>query len=257
MFEGKYDIKYFLQSRTLKLKESYKDWTKIAHVYLAEKIAERDGSKPESGNRIEFAVVKRDNPDNKKLLQGDMIETTEYIKKNNIPIDYMFYMENQIMKPALQFLKLVDKNAEDMFNKIKAKYGKAKIIKAKKETIPKPKKESKKESIKVTENDLSLKKIIKKTKNKIIDSDTSEQTDSETLINTINVEPLSIELKNNEPVIEVVKKSKKIIEEPVIEVVKKSKKVIEEPVIEVVNDKVIEEPVIKVVKKSKKIDILV
>jgi hypothetical protein len=41
MFEGKYDIKYFLQSRNLKMKESYKDWKKIAHIYLAEKIAQR------------------------------------------------------------------------------------------------------------------------------------------------------------------------------------------------------------------------
>ena len=200
MFEGKYDIKYFLQSRTLKLKESYKDWTKIAHVYLAEKIAERDGSKPESGNRIEFAVVKRDNPSNKKLLQGEIIETTEYIKKNNIPIDYMFYMENQIMKPALQFLKLVDKNAEDMFKKIRDKYGKAKIVKPKKA------------STKVTENDLSLKKIIKKPK-KIIDSDSSDQTDS-----------LSDKVKINKN-----KKVKSTIEqvtEPIVEVkINKKKKV--------------------------------
>jgi hypothetical protein len=46
------------------------------------------------------------------------------------------------MKPALQFLKLVDKNAEDMFKKIRDKYGKGKIVKPKKA------------SIKVTENDL-------------------------------------------------------------------------------------------------------
>jgi hypothetical protein len=210
MFEGKYDIKYFLQSRTLKLKESYKDWTKIAHVYLAEKIAERDGSKPESGNRIEFAVVKRDNPDNKKLLQGEIIETTEYIKKNNIPIDYMFYMENQIMKPALQFLKLVDKNAEDMFKKIRDKYGKGKIVKPKKA------------SIKVTENDLSLKKIIKKP-NKIIDSDSSDQTDSEFKQDIINNKSLSDEVKTNKKITKKVKSTIEQVTEPIVEVIKKKK----------------------------------
>jgi len=179
MFEGKYDIKYFLQSRTLKLKESYKDWTKIAHVYLAEKIAEREGSKPESGNRIEFAVIVPDNPDEKKLLQGDMIETTAYIKENNIPINYMFYMKNQIMNPILQFLKLVDKNAEEIFKNMEEKYGKIKIKKESKVKIikepkvkvvkelkvkvvkePKPKRVPKK----VNEDDLSLKKITKSKK---------------------------------------------------------------------------------------------
>ncbi len=42
MFDGKYDIKYFLTSKTLKLKESYKDWKRISHVYLADKISQRD-----------------------------------------------------------------------------------------------------------------------------------------------------------------------------------------------------------------------
>ena len=85
MFEGKYDIKYFLTSKTLKLKESYKDWKKIAHVYLAEKIAKRDpGNTPQSGDRIEFAVIKVPTPtDGTKLLQGDMIETPKFIKENN------------------------------------------------------------------------------------------------------------------------------------------------------------------------------
>ena len=239
MFEGKYDIKYFLQSRTLKLKESYKDWTKIAHVYLAEKIAERDGSKPESGNRIEFAVVKRDNPSNKKLLQGEIIETTEYIKKNNIPIDYMFYMENQIMKPALQFLKLVDKNAEDMFKKIRDKYGKAKIAKPKKA------------SIKVTENDLSLKKIIKKPK-KIIDSDSSDQTDSEFKEDIVN-ESLSDKVKNNKK--KIVKSTIEQVTEPIVEVkINKKKKVkstieqVTEPIVQVT------EPIVEVkINKKKKV----
>ena len=149
MFTGKYDIKYFLQSRTLKLKESYADWTKIAHVFLAEKIAQRDpGNKPQSGDRIEFAVVQVPDTD-KKLLQGEMIDIPSYIKQNNIPINYMFYMKNQIMNPALQFLKLVDKNAEELFIHFEKKYGKPKIKKESKKNskinaVPKIKKESKK-----------------------------------------------------------------------------------------------------------------
>ena len=124
MFEGKYDIRYFLQSRNLKLKESYKDWRRIAHIYLADKISQRDpGFTPQSGDRIEFVVIKVEQPtDGTKLLQGDMIEIPSYVKQNNLEIDYMFYLTNQIMNPALQFLELVDKDAKNIFNEIIEKY---------------------------------------------------------------------------------------------------------------------------------------
>lgn len=50
-----------------------------------------------------------------KDLQGDKIETPEFIIKNNLKIDYKFYITNQIMKPALQFLELIANNAESIF----------------------------------------------------------------------------------------------------------------------------------------------
>jgi DNA polymerase elongation subunit (family B) len=133
MFDGKYDIKYFLQSRTLKLKESYKNWKSIAHVYLAEKISQRDpGNTPQSGDRIEFAVIKvPPNPNGEKLLQGDMIEIPSFIKTNNLEIDYLFYLTNQIMNPALQFLELVDKNAKNIFEEFINEYSTPKIKKIK------------------------------------------------------------------------------------------------------------------------------
>ena len=88
MFEGKYNIKYFIQSKTLKSKTSYKDWKRISHVYLADKISQREiGNLPQSGDRIEYAVVKIPPKDNKeKLLQGDIIETPQFIKENNLLI---------------------------------------------------------------------------------------------------------------------------------------------------------------------------
>jgi hypothetical protein len=144
MFNGEYDIKYFLQSRTLKLKESYKDWKKIAHVYLADKIAQRDpGNVPQSGDRIEFAVIKVPPPENGvKLLQGDIIEIPLFIKQKKLEIDYLFYLTNQIMNPALQFLELVDKNAINIFKEFIDKYSAPKIKKervVKEKPIKKPK----------------------------------------------------------------------------------------------------------------------
>ena len=98
------------------LKESYKDWTRIAHVVLAERIGIRDpGNKPQSGDRITYAAIKIPNK-NKDTLQGDMIETPDFIKEQGLQLDYLFYMTNQIMNPALQFLDLAIKNAEDIFN---------------------------------------------------------------------------------------------------------------------------------------------
>uniref|UniRef100_A0A6C0EBU1 DNA-directed DNA polymerase n=1 Tax=viral metagenome TaxID=1070528 RepID=A0A6C0EBU1_9ZZZZ len=147
MFDGKYEIKYFLQSRTIKSKESYKDWQRIAHIYLADKISKRDpGNIPQSGDRIEYAVVEINQINNgtnrdassktskgscTKLLQGDIIETPQYIKNNNLKIDYLFYLTNQIMNPVLQFLELVDKNFSNIFNDFITKYSHPKIIKEK------------------------------------------------------------------------------------------------------------------------------
>ena len=141
MFDGKYNIKYFLTSKTLKLKESYKDWKRISHVYLAEKIAKRDpGNTPQSGDRIEFAVVKVPAPTNgTKLLQGDIIETPKFIQEQKLELDYLFYLTNQIMNPTLQFLELVDSNAINIFNEFIEKYSKPKVKKVKELKPPKEK----------------------------------------------------------------------------------------------------------------------
>lgn len=115
MLEGKYNIKYFLTSKTLKLKSSYKDWTRIAHVVLADRINTRDpGNAPQSGDRIEYAAICV--KEKKGMLQGDRIETPQYIKEKNLKIDYNFYIKNQIMNPALQFLQLVINNANKIFD---------------------------------------------------------------------------------------------------------------------------------------------
>jgi DNA polymerase elongation subunit (family B) len=179
MFQGKYDIKYFLQSRSLKLKERYVDWTKIAHVFLSEKIALRDpGNKPQSGDRIEFAVIVPEphSDPKKKYLQGEIIETPTFIKENNIPINYIFYMENQIMNPVLQFLELVDPNAKEIFIKMKEKYG-----------IPKPIKE------KIVKEKIIKEKVIKE---KVI----KEKVIKEQIVLTkIDEEPIINALKTRKP----------------------------------------------------------
>lgn len=164
LFDGKYHIKYFLTSKTLKLKESYKNWKSIAHVYLAEKIAQRDpGNVPQSGDRIEFAVIKVAQPiDGTKLLQGDIIETPKFIKDNNLQLDYLFYLTNQIMNPALQFLELVDKDAIKIFNEFIEKYSAPKVKKEKPKLELKEKPKSKPKSEPKSKSKSELKEKSKK-----------------------------------------------------------------------------------------------
>ena len=123
MFEGKYDIRYFLQTRELKSNEHYKDWSKIAHMVLANRIAKRENKeKIQSGIRLEYAVVKKEFSDKKNRLQGDFIETKDYIIENNLKLDYMFYLTNQIMNPTKQFLELVYDRTDELFDHFLEKY---------------------------------------------------------------------------------------------------------------------------------------
>jgi hypothetical protein len=43
---------------------------------------------------------------NAKALQGEKIETPEFIIDNKVPIDYAFYITNQVMKPLQQLFGL-------------------------------------------------------------------------------------------------------------------------------------------------------
>ena len=89
---------------TKSLRGYYKNPKQIAHKVLAERIGLRDsGNKPGSGDRINYAYIK--NPD-KKALQGEKIETPNFIKENNLALDYSHYISNQIMKPLLQLYAL-------------------------------------------------------------------------------------------------------------------------------------------------------
>jgi DNA polymerase elongation subunit (family B) len=87
------------------LNSSYKDPDRIAHKVLASRITEREpGNKPMSGDRIPFVYIVNNK---KNCLQGEKIEVPSYILENNIPIDYSFYISNQIMKPVQQLFALV------------------------------------------------------------------------------------------------------------------------------------------------------
>jgi DNA polymerase elongation subunit (family B) len=90
---------------TKALRSYYKKPETIGHKVLADRIRERDpGNAPKSGDRIQFAFIR--NEQNPRALVGDRIETLPYITSRRLPLDYDYYITNQLMKPLQQLLGL-------------------------------------------------------------------------------------------------------------------------------------------------------
>jgi DNA polymerase elongation subunit (family B) len=89
---------------TKSLRATYADPERIAQKVLAERIGARDpGSKPQSNDRIKYVYIH--NPAAK--LQGDRIETPEFIRDCRLKVDYAHYISNQIQNPVCQFYAVV------------------------------------------------------------------------------------------------------------------------------------------------------
>ena len=89
---------------TKSLRSGYKNPLQIAHKVLAERIGKRDpGNKPKPGDRIRFAYI----CGKKKDLQGEKIETPEFIKEKGLVPDYEHYITNQLMNPIEQVIELL------------------------------------------------------------------------------------------------------------------------------------------------------
>jgi DNA polymerase elongation subunit (family B) len=104
---------------TKSLRSFYKNPQGVAHKVLADRISAREpGNKPASGDRIPFVyIITKASAKGQKILQGNIIENPSYIKDNHLPIDYSFYITNQIMKPLLQLFGLVLDDIWRMQNK--------------------------------------------------------------------------------------------------------------------------------------------
>jgi len=113
MIDEKYPIEKLLVTKALR--GYYKNPKQIAHKVLADRIGLREqGNKPGAGDRMNYAYIKNVN---KKALQGEKIETPEFIKSNNLKLDYGHYISNQIMKPLLQLFALELENIKEFKDK--------------------------------------------------------------------------------------------------------------------------------------------
>ena len=84
-----------------------------AHKILADRMAARDaGNAPAVGERMGFVYVMP--PAGKPVpeLQGDRIETPDYIKRAKLEPDYEYYIQHQLMKPLGQLFGLMVERIE-------------------------------------------------------------------------------------------------------------------------------------------------
>ncbi len=116
VLSGNYSLDKFIITKTLK--KNYKNPKSIAHKVLADRIAKREpGNAPQVNDRIPFVyIINKKAMKEKKILQGDLNETPTFITENKLPINYNFYVTNQIMNPLLQILELVMFNPKTFFD---------------------------------------------------------------------------------------------------------------------------------------------
>ena len=120
LIEGRYPLDMLVITKTLK--GTYKNPDQNAHKVLADRIGKRDpGNKPMVNDRIPFVYIETKERKGVKILQGDRVESPDYIKENKIKPDYKFYITNQIMKPICQIYALILENL-DGFKKDKNFY---------------------------------------------------------------------------------------------------------------------------------------
>lgn len=79
-----------------------------AHKILADRMAKRDaGNAPASGERLGFIYIAPPPGQLSPKLQGDRIETPEYIKEKKLLPDYKYYIEHQLENPIGQLFGLL------------------------------------------------------------------------------------------------------------------------------------------------------
>lgn len=92
---------------TKSLRATYANPQSIAHKVLADRIGARDpGNAPAAGDRIAYAYIVPSAASTSKL-QGDRIETPQYIREKSLPLDYMHYINNQLKNPISQMFALL------------------------------------------------------------------------------------------------------------------------------------------------------
>lgn len=111
LLQNKIDISQLVITK--ELTKSEKEYVgKQAHVQLAHKMKKRDiGTAPKLGDRIPYVIV----CGARKSKIYENAEDPLYVLENNIPIDFNYYLKNQLSKPLIRiFEPILGEKAEHL-----------------------------------------------------------------------------------------------------------------------------------------------
>lgn len=98
-------IEEFVISETLGA--NYKNAAGMAHVVLAMRQAERDpGNAFAVNDRVPYCFFYQTGTTD-KTLQGNRVETPEFIKANHLSLDYEYYVNHAFVKPMTQLFEII------------------------------------------------------------------------------------------------------------------------------------------------------
>jgi DNA polymerase delta subunit 1 len=95
---------------TKALSKESKDYaSKQAHVELAERMRKRDAhSAPAIGDRVPYVIIKAP----KGAKNYEKSEDPLWVLENNIPLDYQYYLDQQLKNPLTRIFEPIMENPE-------------------------------------------------------------------------------------------------------------------------------------------------
>jgi DNA polymerase elongation subunit (family B) len=101
---GQVEMDELIMSKTLNAKYSSQDAdNKMPHVSVALKMKKRDPNNfPKSGDRVNFVFI----CNGEKLLK-DRAEDPFFVSENGLNLDFLYYIDNQLIKPAQEIFDVL------------------------------------------------------------------------------------------------------------------------------------------------------
>ena len=101
---------------------SEKYYEHIENIFNKSKEKEKNKIRFEIDVMFEFkkmfkSIIRKHGSEKASIIQGDRVEHPNYIISQKLKLDYLFYITNQMMKPAIQFLELLVDNPDKIFEK--------------------------------------------------------------------------------------------------------------------------------------------
>jgi len=107
LLHGRVGLEHLTISKTLKQK--YK--VTPGHALLAARMRQRDpGSAPQVGDRVPYVFVAKAATAKaaKASKQADVMEHPDFVVAHRLPVDYMYYLQRQVLTPIHEILALFD-----------------------------------------------------------------------------------------------------------------------------------------------------